>query len=133
MQIGLVAGLGNEGKPYEGTRHNFGFEVVDRIAAQKNIRWEKCRYAEAWAARTPENLILLKPSTMMNASGEAIRAALAWWKVPHGRHRPSPGEAPPAGGRFQRRASRARFDRGLARNKSLSPVARRGRPAGCDA
>ena len=82
MEIGLVAGLGNEGKPYEGTRHNFGFEVVDRIAAQKNIRWERCRYAEAWAARTPENLILLKPSTMMNASGEAIQAALAWWKVP---------------------------------------------------
>ena len=35
MEIGLVAGLGNEGKPYEGTRHNFGFEVVDRIAANQ--------------------------------------------------------------------------------------------------
>ena len=81
MEIGLVAGLGNEGQPYEGTRHNFGFEVVDRIAANQKLRWEKCRYAEGWVARTPENLILLKPSTMMNASGEAIRAALAWWKV----------------------------------------------------
>lgn len=81
MEIGLVAGLGNEGKPYEGTRHNFGFEVVDRMASQKQLRWEKCRYAEGWATRTTENLILLKPTTMMNASGEAIRAALAWWKV----------------------------------------------------
>ena len=82
MEIGLVTGLGNEVKSYEGTRHNFGFEVVDRIATQHGLRWEKCRYAEAWAARTPENLILLKPTTMMNASGEAIQAALAWWKVP---------------------------------------------------
>jgi len=81
MEIGLVAGLGNEGQPYEGTRHNFGFEVVDRIASNQKLRWERCRYADGWATRTQENLILLKPSTMMNASGEAIRAALAWWKV----------------------------------------------------
>jgi PTH1 family peptidyl-tRNA hydrolase len=74
MEIGLVAGLGNEGQPYEGTRHNFGFEVVDRIAANQKLRWERCRYAEGWAARTPENLILLKPSTMKISSCRVAQA-----------------------------------------------------------
>ena len=82
MEICLVAGLGNEGSAYRGTRHNFGFEVVDRMAAGQGIPWEKSRHAQAWEARLPGNRILLKPTTMMNASGEAIRAALDWWKVP---------------------------------------------------
>ena len=82
MEVGLVAGLGNEGKSYEGTRHNFGFEVVDRMAASQGLRWEKCRHAEAWVAESPDHLLLLKPTTMMNASGEAIRAVLDWRKIP---------------------------------------------------
>ncbi|NBT90244.1 MAG: aminoacyl-tRNA hydrolase [Verrucomicrobia bacterium] len=82
MEICLVAGLGNEGSAYRGTRHNFGFEVVDRMAAGQRAAWEKSRHAEAWEARLPGNRILLKPTTMMNASGEAIRAAVDWWKVP---------------------------------------------------
>ncbi|NCZ96743.1 aminoacyl-tRNA hydrolase [bacterium] len=82
MEICLVAGLGNEGSAYRGTRHNFGFEVVDRLAAGQAVSWEKSRHAEAWEARLPGNRILLKPTTMMNASGEAIRAAVDWWKVP---------------------------------------------------
>jgi len=82
METCLVAGLGNEGSAYRGTRHNFGFEVVDRMAAEQGIPWEKSRHAEAWEARLPGNRILLKPTTMMNASGEAIRAALDWWKIP---------------------------------------------------
>jgi len=82
MEICLVAGLGNEGSAYRGTRHNFGFEVVDQLAAGQGVAWEKSRHAEAWEARLPGNRILLKPTTMMNASGEAIRAAVDWWKVP---------------------------------------------------
>ena len=82
MEICLVAGLGNEGSAYRGTRHNFGFEVVDRMAAGQGIPWEKSRHAQAWEARLPGNRILLKPTTMMNASGEAIRKAMDWWKVP---------------------------------------------------
>jgi len=74
MEICLVAGLGNEGSAYRGTRHNFGFEVVDQLAAGQGVAWEKSRHAEAWEARLPGNRILLKPTTMMNASGEAIRA-----------------------------------------------------------
>lgn len=82
MEICLVAGLGNEGSAYRGTRHNFGFEVVDWLAAGQGVAWEKSRHAEAWEARLPGNRILLKPTTMMNASGEAIQAAIDWWKVP---------------------------------------------------
>ena len=41
MEICLVAGLGNEGSAYRGTRHNFGFEVVDRMAAKQGVAWEK--------------------------------------------------------------------------------------------
>ncbi len=82
MDLCLVAGLGNEGSPYRGTRHNFGFEVVDQIAARQGVAWEKSRHAEAWEARLPGNRILLKPTTMMNASGEAVRAALDWWNIP---------------------------------------------------
>jgi PTH1 family peptidyl-tRNA hydrolase len=82
MEICLVAGLGNEGPAYRGTRHNFGFEVVDRMAAGPKAVWERCRHAEAWEARLPGNRILLKPTTMMNASGEAIRAAMDGWKIP---------------------------------------------------
>ncbi len=82
MEICLVAGLGNEGSAYRGTRHNFGFEVVDRMAAKQGVAWEKSRHAKAWEARLPGNRILLKPTTMMNASGEAMRAAVDWWKVP---------------------------------------------------
>jgi len=55
---------------------------VDRMAASQGLRWEKCRHAEAWMAETPEHLLLLKPTTMMNASGEAIRAVLDWRKIP---------------------------------------------------
>jgi len=82
MDFCLVAGLGNEGSAYRGTRHNFGFEVVDQMAAGQGVAWEKSRHAEAWEARLPGNRILLKPTTMMNASGEAVRAAIEWWKVP---------------------------------------------------
>jgi len=82
MELCLVAGLGNEGPAYRDTRHNFGFEVVDRMAAGQGVSWEKSRHADAWEARLPGHRILLKPTTMMNASGEAIRAALDWWKVP---------------------------------------------------
>ena len=82
MEICLVAGLGNEGSAYRGTRHNFGFEVVDRLAAGQGISWKKSRQGKAWEARLPGNRILLKPTTMMNASGEAIRAMIGYEKVP---------------------------------------------------
>ena len=82
MEICLVAGLGNEGPAYRDTRHNLGFAVVDQLAARQASAWNSSRHAQAWEARLPGNRILLKPTTMMNASGEAIRAAMDWWKIP---------------------------------------------------
>jgi PTH1 family peptidyl-tRNA hydrolase len=73
--VNVVVGLGNPGLEYAHTRHNVGFRVVDEIARRYNWRYErqKGRYlwAEGPAAAGP--LILLKPLTYMNRSGEALR------------------------------------------------------------
>lgn len=78
--IHLVAGLGNPGSEYEQTRHNIGFMVVDRLAAESGSTWEKSAKWSALYARQGE-LILLKPMTYMNRSGEAIRATLDFYKI----------------------------------------------------
>ncbi|MDR0368943.1 MAG: aminoacyl-tRNA hydrolase [Bacteroidales bacterium] len=79
----LVAGLGNIGREYEGTRHNIGFEVVDYIAHQQNILFQSDRYADTcrfnFKGRT---IILAKPTTYMNLSGKAIRYHLEKNKIP---------------------------------------------------
>lgn len=73
----VVVGLGNPGKEYAGSRHNVGFEVVDRLASTwRSVRWES-RY-RALVARTRyagRDVILLKPATFMNLSGEAVLPA----------------------------------------------------------
>ena len=71
----LIAGLGNPGKRYERTRHNIGFEVVDRLAALGGGTFRRswrfpAELAEIQAAR--ETLLLCKPRTFMNRSGAAI-------------------------------------------------------------
>jgi peptidyl-tRNA hydrolase, PTH1 family len=74
----LIAGLGNIGAEYEYTRHNIGFEVVNYLANQMEVKFEVGRhayYAEGkYKGRT---LLLIKPTTYMNLSGKA----LAYWKV----------------------------------------------------
>ena len=70
----LVAGLGNIGKEYANTRHNIGFDVLDALAGASNISFKDKRYGFVtemkYRART---YVLLKPSTFMNLSGNAIR------------------------------------------------------------
>jgi PTH1 family peptidyl-tRNA hydrolase len=80
MAFRLVAGLGNPGPEYVRTRHNAGFWVLDRWAAQEGVEWRPSRHADAMAAELPDGVLLLKPQTYMNASGEAVRDALAWRK-----------------------------------------------------
>lgn len=80
----VVAGLGNPGKPYEGTRHNVGFEALDRLAQKYGLTFGKeaaFKSSVAQGAVLGSSLILLKPLTFMNLSGEAIRAALSFWKI----------------------------------------------------
>jgi PTH1 family peptidyl-tRNA hydrolase len=73
-----VAGLGNPGPEYEGTRHNVGFEVVDRLARQDGVSVSRheCRALTGRARIGGEAVVLAKPMTYMNASGEAISGLL---------------------------------------------------------
>lgn len=79
----LIVGLGNPGARYDGTRHNVGFAVVDRLAR----RWSCPLTVEkfhAWFASTEvggERVVLLKPTTFMNRSGQAVAAAKRFYQA----------------------------------------------------
>ena len=79
----LIVGLGNIGSEYEGTRHNIGFRMVDAFAATVNASWEDKRYGMVAKCRVKNaELVLLKPSTFMNLSGNAVRYWLTQEKIP---------------------------------------------------
>ena len=70
----LIAGLGNIGAEYQNTRHNIGFNVLDSLARASNVVFEDQRYgAVGEISLKGRKLILLKPSTYMNLSGNAVR------------------------------------------------------------
>ncbi len=70
----LIVGLGNIGEEYRDTRHNIGFNVLDALAKASNIVFTEGRYgATATLSIKGRTLILLKPSTFMNLSGNAVR------------------------------------------------------------
>ncbi len=81
----LIVGLGNPGREYERTRHNAGFMLIDLLAGEAGIKldrkgkgvWGKGRIAGS-------DVVLLKPQTFMNLSGEAVTEALAFYKIPSG-------------------------------------------------
>lgn len=73
----LIVGLGNIGAEYHGTRHNIGFRILDAFAEASNISFSTERYGDIARMRLKnKQLILLKPSTYMNLSGNAVR----YWK-----------------------------------------------------
>lgn len=79
----LIAGLGNIGSEYEGTRHNVGFDVVDGLAEAAGATWSQ----DKLAARTEikhrgRRLVLIKPSTYMNRSGKAVRYWMEKLSIP---------------------------------------------------
>jgi PTH1 family peptidyl-tRNA hydrolase len=79
----LVTGLGNIGKEYEKTRHNVGFEILDIFAKVSNVTFETKRYGDiAEAKYKGKTFILLKPSTYMNLSGNAVNYWLQTEKIP---------------------------------------------------
>lgn len=80
----LIVGLGNPGKKYEKTRHNVGFEALDYIAEQANIRVVKSKFEALYGEGTisGQKVILLKPQTYMNLSGVALSRAASFYKIP---------------------------------------------------
>ncbi|MBD8348174.1 aminoacyl-tRNA hydrolase [Dysgonomonas sp. HGC4] len=79
----LIAGLGNIGSEYHYTRHNIGFRVLDALAKASNIVFTDRRYGETSELKVKgKTLILLKPSTYMNLSGNAIRYWMQAEKIP---------------------------------------------------
>ena len=78
----LIVGLGNIGAEYHETRHNIGFMVLDALAKASNIVFKDGRYgATATLSLKGKQLILLKPSTYMNLSGESIRSLVEYYKI----------------------------------------------------
>lgn len=79
----LVVGLGNPGAKYESTRHNMGFLVVDKLAQNEKLKFNKLRF-KAWTATWEvggEKVLLMKPQTYMNLSGEAVGQAARFYKI----------------------------------------------------
>ena len=80
----IVVGLGNPGKQYERTRHNVGFHAIDRLAEKYKIDIKSSRFQ----ALVGEGMIgdihvlLMKPQTYMNLSGDAVKAAADYYKIP---------------------------------------------------
>ncbi len=79
----IIAGLGNPTKEYEGTRHNAGFDVIDRLSEKYNIAVDtkKHRALIGKGMIAGQKVILAKPQTYMNLSGESIRSLLDYYKV----------------------------------------------------
>ncbi|MBU1000163.1 aminoacyl-tRNA hydrolase [Patescibacteria group bacterium] len=76
----LIVGLGNPGKKYNKTRHNLGFEVLDKLAKKFNlIDWSKEEKFKSELIKTPE-LLLVKPQTYVNNSGLAVRRLADYYK-----------------------------------------------------
>jgi len=79
----IIAGLGNPGKKYLGTRHNVGFEVLEELGRHWNVSGWRSRFeAEVAEAQFQgQRLLLLLPQTYMNLSGRSIRSAVDFYKV----------------------------------------------------
>ncbi len=81
----LIVGLGNPGDEYDLTRHNAGFSVVEYLADQAGVGWSNKKDWKALESSTTiagKDVVLLKPQTFMNLSGEAVQAAASFYKIP---------------------------------------------------
>ena len=80
----LVVGLGNPGEKYARTRHNMGFLILDLLAEREHIRIDRIKFkaTTAQATLSGRRCLLMKPQTYMNLSGEAVREAAQFYKIP---------------------------------------------------
>lgn len=82
-RVVIIAGLGNPGRKYEHTRHNCGYEAVDRLAEKYGIRMDKRKFRGCCGAGEIDGVkvLLVKPETYMNLSGECLREACGFYKT----------------------------------------------------
>lgn len=80
----IIVGLGNPGSKYQNTRHNIGFIAADYIADEKRVKLNKIKFKASYNILTigGEKCLLMKPNTYMNLSGEAVKEAATFYKVP---------------------------------------------------
>ena len=81
----LIVGLGNPGKKYDGTRHNVGFVVIDRLASAPGVGKSQDRFDAEVAEwhEDGEKILLMKPQTFMNLSGRSVREAVDFYQLEH--------------------------------------------------
>jgi PTH1 family peptidyl-tRNA hydrolase len=79
----IIVGLGNPGKKYEGTRHNMGFDVIDRLVYKNNIPCSGSKFHSVYGTGVigTEKVVLAKPLTYMNLSGTAVRELVDFYKI----------------------------------------------------
>ncbi len=80
----IIVGLGNPGSKYENTRHNMGFKTIDRLAQEFSITVNRAKFKGLIGEGRigSEKVILLKPQTYMNLSGQSVREIMDYYKVP---------------------------------------------------
>ena len=87
QEVWIIAGLGNPGPEYEDTRHNCGFLTIDKLSEKLNIQINKKKFKADYGEgklKINDNevkIVLLKPFTYMNNSGESIEQAVNWYKT----------------------------------------------------
>jgi PTH1 family peptidyl-tRNA hydrolase len=85
QNLHLIVGLGNPGARYARTRHNIGFQLVERLAERWRADWAAEKKFQARVARTERSgrtVLLAEPQTFMNASGETVGAVTAYYRLP---------------------------------------------------
>jgi len=81
----IIIGLGNPGKTYQGTRHNVGFETIDKLCHDLDVKLKSHRRFRAHVGEGQLGtmpVLLVKPQTYMNLSGQSVQAILAYYKLP---------------------------------------------------
>ena len=80
----IIAGLGNPGRQYENTRHNTGFAAVDTLADSMHVTIDRLKFKGLTAVGSlmGHRVLLLKPSTFMNLSGQSVQEAMQFYKIP---------------------------------------------------
>jgi len=83
MPIKMIVGLGNPGPRYAQNRHNVGFQIVDELAAQHGLSFDKRQFKALIASGRidGQRVLLVKPQTYMNLSGEAVQPLVSYYKI----------------------------------------------------